>query len=107
MMSKKTSSEIMFFIILCLLLIISIVLLFVIDQTEATRIELSLIYLIQFVSTIGITYLISRDSLKREFEDSNKNFARSSYRRIVDIKDSLSLIENVVDGVGKSLFGKC
>ncbi len=73
----------------------------IIDYKESSRLLISLVYLLQFVSTIAITYTISKRGIRNEFAATLKESALSAYRRITDISKSLQLMERLVERKSK------
>ncbi len=93
--------NVLVFTVISLVLIFTIIMQVTIDLSQATKLELNLLSLMQFLSSIFITFLVSREVLKKEFETSQKSFGYSSYRRIIEIEKSVKLINNDLEKKSK------
>jgi hypothetical protein len=83
----QLSVEIISTIILGILVIVTITT--QILTKEPTKLEVGLFSIIQFILSIGFSWLLSRIVTKSEYEDSLKRYAFSAYRRIKDIDNTL------------------
>jgi hypothetical protein len=94
--------DIIFAIILLILTVASIILQIFFSSPNSTKIETSLFSIIQFVFSLAFTWLVARISFRNEFQESQKKFAISAYRRIIEISNSVErLINRTISHSGK------
>lgn len=92
-MGRLNRNETIVLMISIVVLITTFVLGVFVDGVGSSKLETAFLSLFQFGSSIGITFLVSKASIKKEYIDSQKQFAGSSYRRIVDIKRNVEILE--------------
>ena len=63
---------------------------------STTKTEAALFNILQFVFSIGFAWVLSKSSSEKEFQKSQKKFAISAYRRILEINNTTKrLLDNI------------
>ncbi|MFN8400080.1 MAG: hypothetical protein U0X74_08695 [Anaerolineales bacterium] len=91
MNNKKTSiSEIVFSLILLIATIATIILQIFFSSPTSTKTETTLFSVLQFIFSLAFSWILARISLRDEFNASQKKFAISAYRRIIEINNAVN-----------------
>jgi len=95
-MNKKGNNKLdLILSILLLIATIAIIILQILFSTpESTKIETSLFSVLQFVFSLAFSWVLARISLREEFQESQKKFAISAYRRIIEINNAVNRLIN-------------
>ncbi|MGG3283599.1 hypothetical protein [Paenibacillus solani] len=75
-----------------ILLVVTIILQIVNTSETSTKLEQTLFSVLQFIFSIIFGWLVTRISTKNEFEQSQKRFALSAYRRIKEIEKAVNML---------------
>ena len=90
---KKKSGHVLDTIYLILLLIATIATIsleIVFSGPQSTKLETSLFSILQFICSLGFSWFLARLSLGDEFQRSQRQFAISAYRRIIEINNAVN-----------------
>lgn len=74
-------------VLLLVATVITILLEIFLSGSTTTRLEISLFSILQFLFSLSFTWVIARMSLREEFQQSQRKFAISAYRRIIEIRN--------------------
>lgn len=94
-------------IILSLLLLTATIAIFILQilfsSPTSTKTEASLFSILQFVFSLAFSWVLARISLREKFQESQKKFAISAYRRIIEINNAVNrLINRTTSHMGKT-----
>lgn len=104
-MYKKGTSriDVVLAILLLIATIATIILQILFSSPTSTKVETSLFSVLQFVFSLAFSWLLARISLRSEFQESQKKFAISAYRRIIEINNAVNrLINRTTSHMGKA-----
>lgn len=96
-MKRLISFEAFAAIILLILTVIVIGLQIYYSGSNSTKLETSLFSVLQFILSLGFSWLLARITLQSEFKKSQKNFAIAAYRRILEINNAIERLINRVN----------
>jgi len=99
MKKKQNAFNIIGAIVLGLLLLVSMVLELANLSANTTKLETGLFNIINLVLSLGFSWLLTRIVTKAEFEESQKRFAISAYRRTTDIAKALDSLIIQIDNI--------
>lgn len=103
-MNKKGTGTIDLVLSISLLIaaIATIILQITFSGITSTKVETSLFSILQFIFSLAFTWVIARISFRNEFQESQKKFAISAYRRIIEINSAVNrLINRTISHMGK------
>jgi len=91
-MNKKDASnlDVILSILFLIATIATIILQILFSSPTSTKVETSLFSVLQFVFSLAFTWVLARVSLRSEFQESQKKFAISAYRRIIEINNAVN-----------------
>ncbi len=90
-------------VILLIATVAVIILQILFSNSETTRVETSLFSVLQFIFSLAFSWVLARISLREEFQASQKKFAISAYRRIIEINNAVNrLINRTSLNIGKA-----
>jgi hypothetical protein len=92
-------------IVLLIAILITISLQIFLSGPESTRLETSLFSILQFIFSLGFSWLLARMSMREQFLQSQRNFALSAYRRIIEISNAVNrLISRTIANMERGEF---
>jgi hypothetical protein len=103
-MNKKGTNNLDVIILVLLLVatIATIILQILFSSPTSTKVETSLFSILQFIFSLAFSWVLARISLRSEFQESQKKFAISAYRRIIEINNAVNrLISRTTSHMGK------
>lgn len=77
-------------ILLLVATLATIILQIVLSGPTSTKLETSLFSILQFIFSLAFSWILARFSLRSEFLESQKKFAISAYRRIIEISNAVN-----------------
>lgn len=104
MNNKKTGIlEIVFSLLLLIATIATIILQIFFSSPSSTKTETTLFSVLQFIFSLAFSWILARISLRDEFHASQKKFAISAYRRIIEINNAVNrLVDRTTSHMGKN-----
>ena len=103
-MNKKGANilDVVVSILLLIATVATIILQILFSSPTSTKIETSLFSILQFVFSLAFSWVLARVSLRSEFQESQKKFAISAYRKIIEINNAVNrLISRTTSHMGK------
>ena len=83
--------------VLLIAILITISLQIFLSGQESTRLETSLFSILQFIFSLGFSWLLARMSMREHFLQSQRNVALSAYRRSIEISNAVNRLISLTE----------